>query len=233
METIKHLADLVLHLDKTLPDLVNQVGPWIYLILFGIVFCETGLVVLPFLPGDSLLFAAGALAGGAFGGDWLPDVWAIMGVLIIAALCGDNLNYFIGRKMGPQVFKRDDSRWLKKKHLDRTHRFFERYGGKTIIIARFVPVVRTFTPFVAGVGRMEYFKFLKFSIAGAVLWVLSLVMVGYWFGKREFVKNNFSTVIIAIIAISLLPAIIELLKARRHAADDATTRRAKSLEEQP
>jgi membrane-associated protein len=140
----------------------------------------------------------------------------VIAVLMVAALCGDNVNYFIGRKIGPRVFKREDSRWLKKKHLDRTHRFFERYGGKTIIIARFVPIVRTFAPFVAGVGQMSYLKFMKFCVAGAALWVFSLVWVGYWFGKRDFVKNNFSTVIVAIIAISILPAIIEFVRSRRH-----------------
>ncbi len=205
------LLQWILHLDDKLLDLVARFGPWTYGILFLIVFCETGLVVLPFLPGDSLLFSAGLVAqAGSL------KVGIVIPVLIGAALLGDNLNYFIGRSVGPRVFRREDSRWLKKKHLERTHGFFEKYGGKTIIIARFVPIVRTFTPFVAGVGRMTYWRFLSYSVAGAILWVCSLVMAGYWFGSRDWVKHNFSVVILAIIAISLIPAVVEFIRAWRH-----------------
>src|SRR5262245_44270185 len=208
----------ILHLDDRLLERVQQYGGWTYLILFTIVFCETGLVVTPFLPGDSLLFAAGALAGG---GSLRAEF--VIPLLIAAALCGDNVNYWIGRSIGPAVFRREDSRWLKKKHLERTHGFFEKYGGKTIIIARFVPIVRTFTPFVAGVGAMPYRKFLQFSIAGAVLWVVSLVMLGFWFGRMYYVKQNFELVIIAIIVISLIPAIVEYIRARKHAQRERAT----------
>jgi membrane-associated protein len=195
---------------------VQQYGGWTYLILFTIVFCETGLVVTPFLPGDSLLFAAGALAGG---GSLRAEI--VIPLLMAAALCGDNVNYWIGRSIGPAVFRREDSRFLKKKHLKRTHSFFEKYGGKTIIIARFVPIVRTFTPFVAGVGAMPYARFLQFSIAGAALWVVSLVMLGFWFGRMHFVKQNFESVIVAIIVISLIPGVVEFIRARRHAKREA------------
>ena len=176
-------------------------------------------MVLPFLPGDSLLFTAGVIAG-----DQALRLELVIPALIAAALCGDNLNYFIGRSIGPKVFHREDSRWLRKKHLERTHRFFEKYGGKTIIIARFVPIVRTFTPFIAGVGSMSYWRFLRFCVAGAVLWVVSLVMAGYWFGKISFVENHFSLVIVAIIVISLIPAVVEFFRVRSHAKRDATTR---------
>jgi len=233
METIKHLLDLVLHLDKTLPDLVDKVGAWTFLVLFLIVFCETGLVVTPFLPGDSLLVAAGMLAAGVLKASWTPNIVLIILTLIAAALLGDNVNYFIGRSIGPKVFRREDSRWLKKKHLERTHKFFERYGGKAIIIARFVPIVRTFTPFVAGVGSMKYSRFLQFCLAGAVLWVGSLTLAGYFFGRLDVVRNNFEVVIIAIIVISLLPVLIEFIKAKRHAGHGATTMQATSSEETP
>jgi membrane-associated protein len=219
MDLIKQFIQFVLHLDTHLQQLVSEHGPWTYLILFAIVFCETGLVVMPFLPGDSLLFAAGTVAAG---GALRIDVLIL--ILIGAALCGDNLNYWIGRTIGPKVFSREDSRWLRKKHLERTHRFFERYGGKTIILARFVPIVRTFTPFVAGVGAMPYARFLMFSIAGAIFWVCLLTLAGFWFGQRDFVKSNFSVVILAIIVISLIPVAIELMKARSHAKRDASTR---------
>ena len=205
--------DLIVHLDKHLADLVQQYGVWIYALLFLIVFCETGLVVTPFLPGDSLLFVSGA-------------VWAISGMdahwlavcLITAALCGDNVNYWIGRVLGPKVFKWENSRFFNRKALDRTHAFYEKHGGKTIIIARFVPLVRTFVPFVAGIGKMTYTKFISFSVIGALTWVLSLVYAGYFFGNIPLVKNNLSVVIIGIIILSLMPMIVEYVKARRASA---------------
>ncbi|HEV8541048.1 MAG TPA: DedA family protein [Verrucomicrobiae bacterium] len=209
MELIRKFIDIVLHLDKYLKDLVPEYGVWIYAILFVIVFCETGLVVTPVLPGDSLLFTIGALAGaGAL------NLFIAMGALILAALCGDNVNYWIGYFVGPKVF-RGEARWLNRKHLDRTHEFYERYGGKTIIIARFVPIVRTFTPFVAGLGRMNYGRFLSFSVFAAFLWVLSVTLAGYFFGGLEIVKKNFSAVVIAIVLISIMPAVIEYLRERR------------------
>jgi membrane-associated protein len=209
MELLRKFIDIVLHLDKYLKDLVPEYGVWIYAILFLIVFCETGLVVTPVLPGDSLLFTIGALAGaGAL------NLFLATGALILAALCGDNVNYWIGYFVGPKVF-RGETRWLNRKHLDRTHQFYERYGGKTIIIARFVPIVRTFTPFVAGLGRMSYPRFLSFSVFAAFLWVISVTLAGYFFGGLEIVKKNFSAVVIGIIFISIMPAVIEYLRERR------------------
>jgi len=209
MEALKKLIDIVLHLDRYLKDLVPEYGVWIYAILFLIIFCETGLVVTPFLPGDSLLFALGALAGAG-----TLSLLGVQGTLIAAAFCGDNTNYWIGHFIGPKLF-RGESRILNRKHLDRTHSFYERYGGKTIIIARFVPIVRTFAPFVAGLGRMTYARFLSFSVVGTLLWVFSMTLAGYFFGGLEIVKKNFSMVIILIIFISILPAIIEFLRERR------------------
>src|SRR5262245_26411990 len=213
MELFSDAMQWVLHLDDKLKDVVAAYGLWTYSILFAIVFCETGLVVTPFLPGDSLLFAAGTLAG-----DDRLNVWILIMVLLAAAILGDTVNYQIGHYIGPKVFQdRRSSRWLKHEHLERTHRFFEKYGGKTIIIARFVPIVRTFAPFVAGVGSMTYPRFLFYNVIGAVLWVLSLVLAGYWFGQTEVVRKNFSLVVLAIIIISLLPMVIEYIRARRQA----------------
>ena len=213
MELLTELLNWVLHLDDRLTELVQVYQGWTYAILFAVVFCETGLVVTPFLPGDSLLFAAGALAG-----DGRLNVFFVIAVLLVAGVLGDTVNYHIGHYLGPKVFAEGrTSRWLKREHLDRTHAFFERYGGKTIIIARFVPIVRTFAPFVAGVGSMTYARFLMYNIVGALLWVFSLVLAGYWFGRLPFVKENFSLVILAIIFISILPAVIEFLRARRQA----------------
>jgi len=210
MDWLRQILDIFLHLDRHLHDLAAQYGLWTYVILFAIVFCETGLVVTPFLPGDSLLFAAGALAGtGAF------DVTTLILVLIAAAVLGDTVNYQIGHLVGPKIFTAGHSRWFRKEHLDRTHAFFEKYGGKTIVIARFVPIIRTFAPFVAGVGSMTYPRFLAYNVAGGIAWVVSFVMAGFWFGSREFVKNNFSLVIVAIIVISLLPGVWEYVRARR------------------
>ena len=211
MEWLTTATDWILHLDDKLLELVQSYGSWTYVVLFAIVFCETGLVVTPFLPGDSLLFAAGALAGAGS-----MDLALVMIVLFVAAVLGDTVNYQVGHYLGPRVFtEHRQSRWLKKKHLDRTHEFFEKYGGKTIIIARFVPIVRTFAPFVAGVGAMTYSKFLFYNIIGAAIWVVSIVLAGYWFGGLPIIRNNFTIVIFAIIAISMLPAIIEYWRARR------------------
>ena len=208
MESLQQLLDLFLHVDKHLLELVEDYGTWIYAILFAIVFLETGLVVTPFLPGDSLLFAAGALAGvGAL------DVRLLILLLIVAAIAGDSLNYAIGRRVGPRVF-REGSRFFKQEYLQRTHEFYERHGGKTIVLARFVPIVRTFAPFVAGIGRMNYPKFIAYNIGGGVLWVCLFTLLGYFFGTLPVVKENFSIAVLAIIFLSVLPMVIEIWKAR-------------------
>jgi membrane-associated protein len=212
MELVSGAIDLFLHLDKHLNDLVRQYGTGTYLILFVIVFCETGLVVTPFLPGDSLLFAVGALA--ATEGSPLHVGWVSL-LLICAALLGDNLNYLIGHLVGPRVFTAGHTRWFKREHLERTHAFFERYGGKTIILARFVPIVRTFTPFVAGVGAMTYPRFLLYSVCAALIWVGLIVYAGYFFGNVPIVKQNFSIVVLAIVFLSVLPAALHFLGGRR------------------
>jgi membrane-associated protein len=201
--------DLILHLDHHLVALTQAAGAWTYVILFAIVFCETGLVVTPFLPGDSLLFTVGAIA--ASGG---LDPAAAAVLLAIAAITGDSVNYWIGNVVGPRVFRQEDSRWLDRRHLDRTREFFERYGAKTIVIARFVPIVRTFAPFVAGIGRMAYRRFFFYNVAGGIAWVGGLVGAGYWFGNLPAVRENFSLVILMIIVLSILPAIVEALRTR-------------------
>lgn len=203
------LFDYIRHLDRHLETMSQDYGAWTYAILFVIIFCETGLVVTPFLPGDSLLFAAGAITSVSG-----LNVYVMCGLLTIAAILGDTVNYHLGKYFGPKVLRGERSRIFNKKHLERTHRFFERYGGKTIILARFVPIVRTFAPFVAGVGAMSYGRFIIYNVAGGVFWVTSLVLAGHWFGQREFVKQNFSLVIVAIIFISIVPAIIEFIRAR-------------------
>jgi membrane-associated protein len=202
MDLIKQLIEMVLHLDKHLVMLANDFGIWTYLILFMIIFCETGLVVTPFLPGDSLLFAIGALS--ASGG---LNIAVICTVLIIAAIIGDTVNYHIGKYIGPKVFHKDNVRFLNKKHLIKTHEFYERHGGKTIIIARFLPIIRTFAPFVAGMGSMSYARFIVYNIVGGVMWVMLLVFAGYFFGNIPIVKKNFTLVIMAIIVISVLPGV--------------------------
>jgi len=213
MEQIQYLIDFVLHINQHLDVLVRDYGVWVYLFLFQIVFCETGLVVTPFLPGDSLLFAAGALCGaGAL------DVWAVMAVLLGAAILGDTANYWIGSWTGPKVFRWKASFWFNPKHLERTHAFSEKYGGKAIVFARFVPIVRTFAPFVAGIGRMTYVRFMLFNVGGAVAWVLCFVPAGYFFGNIPVVKKNFSLVILIIIFVSLLPGVIEYMRHRRRQA---------------
>ena len=198
----------VLHLDAKLGEIIAACGSWTYLILFTFVFCETGLVVTPFLPGDSLLFAAGAAAGlGQL------NVGVLLVLLSAAAIAGDTVNYWIGAAIGPRAFS-GEVRFLKKEHLERTHRFYEKYGGKTIILARFVPIVRTFAPFVAGIGAMSYGRFIVYNVVGGVVWVAMFLLGGYWFGSRAWVKEHFSVVVLAIIILSVLPMVIELARAR-------------------
>lgn len=209
METLRTVLDIVLHLNRHRAELVGQYGPWVYGILFLIVFCETGLVVTPFLPGDSLLFAAGALS--ATGG---LDLKLVLGLLLVAAVLGDTVNYWIGRLAGDGLQRRFP-RVVRKDHLDRTHAFFEKYGGKTIIIARFVPIVRTFAPFVAGAGHMSYGRFMTYNVVGGVLWVVICTLAGYFFGNLPFVQKNFSVVILGIIVVSILPAVFEFWREHR------------------
>ena len=212
IELLQHAVDVVLHLDKYLAGIIEAYGVWTYLLLFLIVFCETGLVVTPFLPGDSLLVAVGTFAAvGAL------DLWLTIGLLLVAAVAGDALNYSIGARVGPAVFRRDDVRFLNRKHLDRTHEFYEHYGPITIVIARFVPIVRTFAPFVAGMGRMTYARFALYNVTGAVLWIVGLVLAGYAFGNIPIVRRNFSLVVLVIIALSILPAVIEGWRQHRRA----------------
>lgn len=210
MELLALGWDVLVHLDRYLGEWLALYGVWFYAILFVIIFCETGLVVWPFLPGDSLLFVVGALAATAG-----LDVVFLTALIVVAALSGDNVNYWIGRWLGPRVFHFRESRLFNPKHLARTHAFYERHGGKTIVIARFVPIVRTFAPFVAGIGQMFYARFLAFSAVGAMLWSVSLVGAGYLFGNIPAVKNNLTLVIIAIVAISVTPIALEWLRVRR------------------
>lgn len=210
METILNLfhwfVDFVLHMDEHLPVLVTQLGFWIYLVLFLVIFIETGLVVMPFLPGDSLLFAAGAVAATTD-----LNLFVLMGLLAGAAILGDTANYWIGHYVGPKVFTQR-SRWFKKEYLDRTVAFYEKHGGKTIFLARFVPIVRTFAPFVAGIGKMRYGYFISYNVFGGIVWVSIFLAAGYFFGNLPFVKHNFSLVVIMIILISLIPALYEFAK---------------------
>jgi len=209
VELIANFIDIFMHLDKHLSLVIQNYGTLTYVILFLVIFCETGLVVTPFLPGDSLLFAVGTFAAiGAL------DVSVIFVLLTIAAVAGDTVNYWIGNFVGPKVFHKDDVRFLNKKHLERTHRFYEKYGGKTIIIARFVPIIRTFAPFVAGIGSMAYGRFLSYNIIGGILWIAVCVFAGYFFGNIPIVKQNFGIVILAIIFISIMPGVIEFLRHR-------------------
>jgi membrane-associated protein len=214
MEFLAQFLDIVLHLDKHLALLVAEYGVWIYAILFLIIFCETGLVVTPFLPGDSLLFVAGALAAEGVGGGGI-DIRMLIAVLLTAAVLGDNVNYWIGRWVGDHVLRwGEGSRFFNRAAYDKTHAFYERYGPLTMMMARFVPLVRTFAPFVAGVARMTYPRYFAFDFLGAVLWVFSLTLAGYWFGNLPVVKNNLSLVIVGIVAVSVLPMAIGWLRAR-------------------
>ena len=207
MEWLASLWDLALHLDRHLAEFLAAHGAWVYALLFAIVFCETGLVVTPFLPGDSLLFVVGALAAG--GG---LSAQAAAATLVCAALCGDNVNYWIGRWLGPRVFGATDARWFNRRHLAYTEAFYERHGGKAVVIARFVPIVRTYVPFVAGVGRMRYARFLAFSVGGALLWVVLLVAAGYFFGNLPVVRDNLTLAILGVIALSLVPVGLAALR---------------------
>jgi membrane-associated protein len=219
MEFLRHLVDLVLHLDKHLRDIIATYGGWTYGLLTLIVFCETGLVVTPFLPGDSLLFAAGAFAAtGALRLEWL---FLLLGA---AAVLGDSVNYSIGALLRHRLADHGRLPLVKKEHLDRTHAFYEKYGAKTIIIARFVPIVRTFAPFVAGVGEMSYKRFMAYNVIGGLGWVAICLLAGYFFGNLPFVQNNFSLVVLAIIVVSLLPAVVEVVRERRRAAKERSTK---------
>lgn len=228
MEILKDLLDVFLHLDTVLNDWATTFGGWLYLVLFLIVFCETGLVVTPFLPGDSLLFAVGALA--AMDSSTLSMPW-LVGLLSVAAISGDSVNYFLGQKLGARAFQSESSRFFNKNHLVRTHAFYEVWGGITIIIARFMPIIRTFAPFVAGMGTMNYRKFWIYNIVGGIAWVMLFLLVGYNFGNIPGVKRNFQVVIFAIIFISILPMAIELILRwkRNRAAGRVSTQTSESL----
>ena len=207
MDTIRFLIDFFLHLDTYLSQIISQYGVWTYAILFFVIFMETGFVVTPFLPGDSLLFAAGTFASlGAL------NVWLLTGLLMVAAVLGDTVNYWIGHTLGDRAY---NIKWIKREYLDKTHAFFEKHGGKTIFLARFVPIVRTFAPFVAGIGKMSYGYFITYNLVGGVVWVALFTFAGYFFGNIPFVKKNFEFVILAILLISVVPIFYEALKARR------------------
>jgi len=216
LDLLQSALDVVLHLDVHLNEWAGVLGPWLYLLLFAVIFCETGLVLTPFLPGDSLLFAVGALA--SIEGSPL-SLSVLIGLLIPAAVLGDAANYAIGHYVGPAVFTSERSRLLNPKHLERTRDFYRRHGRKTIFLARFVPIVRTFAPFVAGIGRMQYPIFAMWNATGAMTWVVSLVLAGFFFGRIPIVKDNFETVILAIIGISLMPIVVEYLRGRRAPAE--------------
>ena len=204
------LVNFILHIGEHLQELVNNYGNWIYAILFAIVFCETGLVVLPFLPGDSMLFAAGTIAAV---GDM--NIFVLIGLLIVAAILGDFVNFEIGKHFGQKLFSNPNSKIFKQSYLQKTHDYYEKYGGRTIIIARFVPIVRTFAPFVGGMGNMNYAQFARYNIVGAVLWVVSFTTLGYFFGQLPFVKEHFSWIMIAIIVFSVVPMVIEIIRHRK------------------
>jgi len=220
LDLIKFLIDLFLHLDEHLSAIIQNYGTWTYFLLFLVIFMETGFVVTPFLPGDSLLFAAGTFASPALGSPL--NIWVLWALLCIAAIVGDTVNYWIGHFIGPRAFS-GEIRFLKKQYLDRTHAFFERHGGKTIILARFVPIIRTFAPFVAGVGEMGYGKFITYNVIGGIAWVTLFTWGGYFFGTLPFVQNNFSLVVLAIIFLSVLPAVIEIIKERTRSVKEAAT----------
>jgi len=213
MELLTFLIDLFLHLDQYRAEIIRDYGAWTYGLLFVVIFIETGLVVTPFLPGDSLLFAAGTFASPVMGE--ALNVYLLVGLLTVAAVLGDTVNYWIGHYLGERSY---NSRWIKKEYLDRTHAFFEKHGGKTIFLARFVPIIRTFAPFVAGVGRMSYGYFFSYNVIGGIVWVPLFTFAGYFFGTIPFVQKNFEFVIIAIILVSLIPVFFEAWKARRDGA---------------
>jgi membrane-associated protein len=221
MDLIHQAWDLFVHLDKHLNHYAGELGVWLYLVLFMIVFCETGLVVTPFLPGDSLLFAVGSLAAQP---DSPLSIGLLFGLLIAAAVLGDAVNYMAGYYVGPKVFRSERSRLFNKKHLLRTHEFYEKYGGKTIVIARFIPIIRTFAPFVAGIAQMGYRQFSVYNITGGALWVTIFLLGGYQFGQQEFVKNNFPVIVVAIIIISVMPMVVELILAWRRSGATGAAR---------
>ncbi|HET6443659.1 MAG TPA: DedA family protein [candidate division Zixibacteria bacterium] len=212
MEVISSIIDFFLHIDQYLEQIIRDYGLWTYGLLFLIIFMETGLVVTPFLPGDSLLFAAGTFAAG---NEPALNVWVLWALVFVAAVLGDSVNYWIGNKVGPKAFEKD-YRFLRKEYLDRTQRFYDKHGGKTIILARFVPIVRTFAPFIAGVGTMSYGRFFSFNIIGAFLWTAIFVFLGYFFGQIPFVKENFELVVVAIILVSVVPMVVEFVRSRSH-----------------
>jgi membrane-associated protein len=230
IDLIRKLIDFVLHIDVHLQAIAANYGLWTYGVLFVIVFAETGFVVTPFLPGDSLLFAAGALCAPA---DSQLNVHLTALLLAVAAVLGDTVNYWIGHSIGPKVFKREDSLLLRKKHLDRAHAFFEKYGGRAIILARFVPFVRTFVPFVAGVGSMTYRRFIAYNIVGGFAWIYLFTYSGYFFGTLPLVQKNFKLVIVAIVVLSLVPIVVEFVRARREAKAAPATPVAKDSERAP
>ncbi|HMS22773.1 MAG TPA: DedA family protein [Candidatus Levybacteria bacterium] len=209
MEILTNIVNLFLHIDDQLAYIINLLGPLTYVVLFGVVFAETGLVITPFLPGDSLLFAAGALSGLGY-----LNIAVLYLSLLAAAILGDSLNYWIGNKIGPRVFARENSRVFKKEYLEKTREFYEKHGGKTIILARFIPIIRTFAPFVAGVGKMNYKSFLIYNVTGAFLWVTSFVFAGYFFGGLPFMQKNFHYAVVIIVFISLIPVVYEFVKHR-------------------
>lgn len=223
MDIIRYLIDLFLHLDKHLSAIIQTYGAWTHGLLFFVIFMETGLVVTPFLPGDSLLFAAGTFASPALAGpDGKPplNIFFLWFLLCIAAVLGDTVNYWVGHFIGPRAFS-GEVRFLKKEYLDRTSEFFERYGGKTVVLARFVPIIRTFAPFVAGVGAMSYPRFIVYNLVGGIAWVTLFTFLGYFFGNLPFVQDNFSLVVIAIILLSVMPAVYEVIKARLRPSEKA------------
>lgn len=215
MDFLTNIIDFILHIDKHLNEIIQTYGTWTYLLLFLIIFMETGLVITPFLPGDSLIFAAGAFAA-----QGSLNVWILFILLSFAAILGDTVNYWIGHYIGPRAFS-GNVRFLKKEYLDRTHAFYEKHGGKTIILARFIPIIRTFAPFVAGVGAMTYSHFIVYNVIGGVLWVGLFTFLGYFFGNLPFVQENFIYVIVAIIVISVMPAVIEFIRERSKGAREA------------
>lgn len=217
MELFNRVLDIVLHLDRYLSSIIIDYGSLTYLLLFVIIFCETGLVVTPFLPGDSLLFVVGALTG-ASGLTSVTDrfnIWAAALVVFAAAVIGDTVNYHIGKSLGHKLFQKEDSKFFNRKNLDKTHAFYAKHGGKTIILARFIPVIRTFAPFVAGMGTMSYSRFISYNLVGAAMWVTLGVTAGFLFGNNQFIKNNFSLVLIAIVLISCIPAAVAWLNEKR------------------
>lgn len=209
METLTPLLNYILHIDSHLIAFVTQYGLWTYALLFTIIFCETGLIVIPFLPGDSLLFAAGAISAGS---ENTLNIHILFILLVLASITGNGLNYFVGQIVGPRIFYKEKSWFFNKNYLNKTHQFYERFGGKTIIIARFMPIIRTFAPFVAGIGKMKWARFYFYNILGAILWVGSLLYISYWFGNLPIVKSNFSYIVMSIIGLSIIPPLVELVR---------------------